>query len=234
MVAAAAWGVLLTGYALGREGLISHDVVLESGEVSLPLAVGLFVAAWQVMIAAMMLPTTVPAVHTFARRAGVNGGGPWVHVAVFLAAYFVIWTAFGVIALTGDAAVHTLAHSWEWLDRRPALVTAAVLGAAGIYQFLPVKARCLARCRNPDDFLGGDGGRTGAWSIGIHHGIACLGSSWALMLVMFGVGVHALWVILVLTIVLVAEKTTSVGARAVPVVGAALIAAAVAISLGVA
>ncbi|WP_046468540.1 DUF2182 domain-containing protein [Allosalinactinospora lopnorensis] len=223
--AAAAWVVLLAGYALGLGNLLAHGTVLESDSRALPVAVLLFIAGWQVMIGAMMLPSTVPVVEEFTRtRNGRSRGG----LAVFLAAYFAVWTVFGVAALSGDAAVHHLAHNWHWLEERPSLVAAAVLVLAGAYQFLPVKRRCLAECRSPAGLLDTDGRPdAGAWRPGVRHAIACLGSSWALMLVMFAVGVHTLWVVAALTVVLLAEKTFPIGPGIVPVVGAALIAGGV-------
>ena len=62
-----------------------------------------------------------------------------------------------------------------------------------------------------------------AWHLGLHHGAFCLGSCWALMLVMFGLGVGSLLSMAVLTGVMVIEKTYPGGQRLSPVIGIILL-----------
>lgn len=50
-------------------------------------------------------------------------------------------------------------------------------------------------------------GLRGAWNLGIYHGFYCLGCCWALMLVMFVVGVGHLTWMLALTVVMTMERT---------------------------
>ena len=67
----------------------------------------------------------------------------------------------------------------------------------------------------------------GAWRLGLRHGVFCLGSCWALMLVMFGLGVGSLVPMALLTGVIVEEKTFPGGRRLSPVIGVALLGLAV-------
>ena len=60
----------------------------------------------------------------------------------------------------------------------------------------------------------------------MRHGAFCVGCCWALMLVMFAAGVASLIWMALLTAVMIHEKTRPAGARAVPVTGVALLAAA--------
>src|SRR5262249_22071643 len=55
-----AWGVVLLAMVTGQTRLIDHDYLLE--QIGLPWAAALavFLLCWQVMIAAMMLPATLP------------------------------------------------------------------------------------------------------------------------------------------------------------------------------
>lgn len=220
VLAITAWALLVAGYATGLEGLLSHDVILEHSEIPLPMAALVFVAAWQIMIAAMMLPTALPAIHVFSR----SGRRPRARadLVVFLGAYFALWTAFGIAALASDAGVHALTDSWGWLGDRPSLVAAGVLVVAGTYQFLPVKRRCLAGCRYPAALLTCRGPGQGGWQPGIRHALACLGSNWAVMLVMFAFGSRSLWWVVILTLVMVAEKTLPCWRWTVATVGAGL------------
>src|SRR6266699_2390487 len=62
-----------------------------------------------------------------------------------------------------------------------------------------------------------------AWHLGLRHGGYCLGCCWALMLVMFGVGVGNLAGMAVLTGVMVIEKAMPGGKRRSPLIGIALL-----------
>jgi predicted metal-binding membrane protein len=74
-------------------------------------------------------------------------------------------------------------------------------------------------------------GSGGAWRLGTRHALSCLGCCWALMLLLFGSGVANLAWMLVLTAVMVAEKTARWGARLSAPVGVSLLAAAAMIGL---
>ena len=69
--------------------------------------------------------------------------------------------------------------------------------AAGIYEWSPPKARCLANCRNTREFLASHWrpGVIGALRVGVRHGAYCLGCYWALMLLLFAVdALNLIWV----------------------------------------
>jgi len=66
-------------------------------------------------------------------------------------------------------------------------------------------------------------GRGADWRLGLRHGIFCLGCRWALMLVMFGLGVGSLLWLAVLTGVMVMGKTFSGRERLSPVIGIVLL-----------
>jgi predicted metal-binding membrane protein len=61
------------------------------------------------------------------------------------------------------------------------------------------------------------------WDLGVRHGLYCLGCCWALMLVMFSVGVTHLTGMLLLSAVMAIEKTSRWGQVVVPVVGVGLL-----------
>jgi predicted metal-binding membrane protein len=69
-------------------------------------------------------------------------------------------------------------------------------------------------------------GPRGGLRLGMRHGVFCVGCCWALMLVMFAAGVASLIWMALLSAVMIHEKTRPAGARAVPVTGVALVAAA--------
>jgi predicted metal-binding membrane protein len=219
------WALALTIPAFGHGGALSHDAALGTTAVPGIGSLLLFLVAWQVMTAAMMLPSSLPMVGLFA-RACRGQSRPGLALVAFLAAYFAVWTGFALLALTGDAALHRLVERWGWLDARPWLVTGSVLVLAGAFQFSPLKERCLDACRTPLNFLWRyyRRGTAAAWALGLRHGLFCLGCCWALMLTMFAVGVGSLVWMAGLTGVMVIEKTVPWGRRLAPLVGAALLA----------
>ena len=222
---AAAWVLMLGLVALDQASLIEHDAVIAGAGEALPLAIVVFVATWQLMTAAMMLPTSLPMLRAFAVPARAQAH-PRATMAAFLAGYFAIWTLFAVFALASDAVVHWLVDTWSWLADRPWLISGGILVGAGAFQFSPIKERCLAECRSPVQFLWRHyrPGVANAWRLGLRHGIFCLGCCWALMLVMFAVGVGSLAWMAALTAVMLVEKTSRYGRPMVPIVGVALLA----------
>ena len=125
--------------------------------------------------------------------------------------------------MTGDAVLHRFVDATPWLAARPWLIEAAVLAVAGAWQLTPLKRRCLAACRHPAGLLPTALPRRGAFSVAFEHGLACLGSSWALMLLMFAEGFGSLWWMVVLTALMVYETTGRDGQRAAFAAGAFLL-----------
>jgi predicted metal-binding membrane protein len=104
-----------------------------------------------------------------------------------------------------------------------------VLIAAGVFQWTPLKRACLATCRAPLAFLmtGWREGRSGAFAMGLRHGLYCLGCCWALMALLFVAGVmNLLWVVAITLAVLV-EKLVPRGDLVGRLAGVALAGAGV-------
>jgi predicted metal-binding membrane protein len=219
-----AWGVLVAGDLLGYAWLVQHDVLLETGTLPPLVAMPLFLAAWQLMTAAMMLPTALPTVGLFA-RASRGQEWPRLALAAFLGGYAAVWTGFAVVALAGDGVVHAVVDAWPWLAARPGLVTGGVLVVAGAGQLTGLTERCLDACRNPLQTLLRWYGRGvgAAWRLGVRHGAFCVGCCWPLMLVAFGIGVGSLPLMLALAGVMLAARTAPGGQRILRPAGIGLI-----------
>jgi len=223
---AAAWLAAVAAQAAGAASLLHHDALIADGP-PVWIALPLFLVAWQVMIAAMMLPSSLPLVRMFA-RASAGQPRPGKAMAGFLAGYALVWSAFGALAFLFDVGVHAAIDSSSWLHDNEWLLGGSVLALAGAFQFTKLKDACLERCRHPGQFLIRfyERGTGGGFRLGARHGAFCLGCCWALMLVMFAVGVASLAWMAVLTGLMVWEKTRPSGARSVPVTGVALLGAA--------
>ena len=223
-VALMSWALAIVAIVTGNGRLADHHALI--GHRTLPWALALlsFLLAWQVMIAAMMLPTSLPMIRLFARASGGQPQAALVR-AVFLAAYLAVWTGFAVLAFAGDTALHALAGHAGWLGDHPAVITGGTLLLAGWFQFSTLKERCLEQCRHPASFLlrWYRRGLGPAWSLGVRHGLFCLGCCWALMLLMFAVGVGSVAWMALLTGVMLIEKTARWGKRLVPWVGLLLL-----------
>ena len=135
--------------------------------------------------------------------------------------------AFGVAAHAADCFVHEIVERSSWLEARAWLIGAATLILAGAFQFSRLKYRCLEKCRAPLSFVTeywrGRNERRNAFSLCIHHGIFCVGCCWALMLLMFGVGVGNVAWMLGLGAVMAAEKNFSWGPSLSAPIGVALL-----------
>ena len=188
------------------------------------MALALFACAWQAMIVAMMLPSSLPLMRLFG-SVTTQRPRPLRLRASFYGGYALVWTAFGLAAFLFDVGVHATVDAWPWLSRHDWLIGGSLLAAAGAFQFTPLKYACLDRCRAPGAFLLRyyERGAGGALRLGLRHGAFCLGCCWALMLVIPAAGVASLAWMAILTAVMVLEKTHPAGRRLAPVVGVALI-----------
>jgi predicted metal-binding membrane protein len=201
--------------------------------VAVPAAV--HAAAWVLMIAAMMLPTTYPLLAMFHRvTAGRADGGRL--VARVVLGFLLVWLAFGVVAYGIDAGVRAVASKSDWMLLYGWAVGAVALAGAGLFQFSALKYRCLEQCQAPFSFVAArwHGARPGAEAlrIGIDHGIFCVGCCWALMLVMFVVGMGNLGWMLLLATVMAAEKNLPLGRSIAAPTGFALLGGAALLAAG--
>jgi predicted metal-binding membrane protein len=222
---AVAWLVALAAEASGAASPLHHDALIEDGP-ALSVAMPAFLVAWQLMIAAMMLPSSLPLVRLFAAASARQPRSRGAMTGL-LGGYALVWSVFGALAFTLDLGVHAAVdanrslHEYEWL------LGGLVLVLAGAFQFTKLKDACLDKCRHPGAFMLRfyERGIRGGFRLGARHGAFCVGCCWALMLVMFAAGVASLLWMAALTAVMVHEKTRPQGARTVPVTGVALLAA---------
>jgi predicted metal-binding membrane protein len=221
---AAAWVVSVAAAVSGEGAHVHHDALLGHGAPPLLGVLG-FLLGWQVMIAAMMLPSSLPLVRMLgAASAHVPDRGRV--VAAFLAAYALVWSAFGLLAFAGDMGLHALVNGSAWMREHDWAIGPSALLLAGAFQFSSLKDACLRSCRHPASFMHRHyrRGTGGAFALGLRHAAFCVGCCWALMLVMFAAGVASLVWMALLTTLMVHEKTRPAGQRTVPITGATLLA----------
>jgi predicted metal-binding membrane protein len=179
-------------------------------------SLGWYVGVWVTMSAAMMLPTAVPTAAVVAR---ISRGLPTV---LFTAGYLAAWTVYGLAAYALFRLVTSLDLEWLAWDRGGPYVTGAVLVGAGLYELTPLKAACLRRCRSVERERGDEA--LSGLRAGLEHGIYCIGASWALMAVLFALGVMSLLWMAIVAAVIFAEKVLPNGDRISRFVAPALVA----------
>lgn len=170
---------------------------------------GWYLGFWVTMIAAMMLPSAVPATRHLSRRASR------VPALFFTAGYLAVWTAYGLLAYGVFRFVASLDMDWLDWDRGGPYAAGAVIVAAGLYEMTPLKRASLRRCRSAP--------HGNALRSGLAHGIDCVGSSGALMAALFALGAMSLFWMAVVAVVIFVEKVLPAGPRLVPVFTAALV-----------
>jgi len=150
---------------------------------------------WMLMAVAMMLPSAAPLIRTYCEIADTAEakGEAVVHPLVLVAGYLSVWAMASLLFAA-------LTYSLTRTAPATGLAAAAALGIAGLYQFSGLKQACLEKCRNPFAIL------FSRWSskpsrilrLAAEQGLWCLGCCWALMLVMFAVGVmNVFWMALI-------------------------------------
>jgi len=228
---ALAWAAAVAAHATGVAGRFHHDVLFADDTPGL-VGVGGYALAWTVMVTAMMLPSAVPLLRLFVKTsAGQARRGRL--LACFAAGYLAVWLVFGWAALVFDGGVHQAVDALPWLAARPWLVGAATLGLAGAFQFSTLKDRCLTECRHPAAYLLRHyrRGPRNAFRLGWGHGLYCLGCCWALMLVMFAVGVSDLRWMAALAGLMAYEKLGRRGPAVAAAAGVAALVLAVLVAL---
>jgi predicted metal-binding membrane protein len=123
---------------------------------------------------------------------------PVVPTIIFLAGYIAIWTGFSLVATVVQWLLQKSGLLTTMMQSASYYFSAALFVAAGLFQFSPLKERCLAHCRSPDGFILTEwrDGAAGAFVMGARHGLFCLGCCGGLMLLLFAVAVMDLrWVV---------------------------------------
>ena len=221
-LAASAWLALWLWGASPYGRYLHH----EAGVGPLPLEASLFAAGWVLMIVAMMLPSSVPLVVTFGMLVR-RRRRPGMLVMLLLGGYLAVWGSFGLAAWLLDRGIHAAVEALPWLAAHPQLILGSTLLAAGLWQFSPLRDRCLDECRSPLGFVmnrwRGTSERRESFAMGLAHGAFCVGCCWSLMLVMFGVGLGSVAAMLGLGALTAVEKNLPWGRRLTHPLGFALV-----------
>jgi predicted metal-binding membrane protein len=201
-------GMDMTGYRMIPAG---RALMMPASSPWQPIEFAYVFAMWVVMMIGMMTPSAAPIILVYA-RVGRHAAEsrPFASAAWFAGGYLLVWTAFSLAATSA-----------QWGLERAALLTPMMAGAsnifggillilAGFYQWTPLKDVCLSQCQAPLGFILSHGGFQGAATsslmLGFRHGVYCLGCCWALMVLLFALGVMNLFWIAALASLVLLEK----------------------------
>jgi predicted metal-binding membrane protein len=209
-----------TRQSSGMDGMVQGFAQVGTA-MRFDMTVPLFLGMWTSMMVAMMFPTIAPIVllHRLVVR---RRGGGITPTAVFVAGYLAVWVTIGFVPLAALLGFRHVSDATTWVPR----LGGAVLAVAGAYQFTRWKATCLKACRSPLTFLAThDFGRglAGTMRAGVSHGAYCLGCCWALMSVLFVVGLMNLAWMAAIAVVFLAEKNWKHAPTLTRVVGTSLV-----------
>src|SRR5262245_23968924 len=229
----AAWALMLhhsitMSAPMDWAGRAAMGVEMSDAKASLG-GLGVFLAVWTVMMSAMMLPSTAPMILTFAAAQARRNRNVAVPTWMFVAGYILVWDYAGVVVYVLVHSGKDLVDRLAWLESGAwaPLALGVTLTLVGLYQFTPLKRLCLHHCRSPLAFVEQHwrDGWEGAVEMGCRHGLYCLGCCWALFGVMVAAaGMMSIVWMLLMTLVVFAEKVLPHGPRISVAVALGLIA----------
>ena len=148
---------------------------------------------WSAMTLAMMLPSASPMILTYAEIAetAARKSERIVSPLVIAAGYASVWLVFSLLATVIQIVLTRAALLNTGITSASGILAGAIFIGAGVYQFSALKHACLTHCQNPFPFFFTNWATTlgGVFRLGVEQGLYCLGCCWAMMMVMFAVGV---------------------------------------------
>jgi predicted metal-binding membrane protein len=184
-----------------------------------PISISLFTATWTVGMAAMMFPAITPMVLLYNRLMGGGDNATQkqkqadenlmveekpqyynnsisLKLTLFVTCYLVVWALTGIVLLLGWSIPMNSLLVGNGQERLVDTIFGVVLILSGLYQFSPLKTKCLGYCESPMSFFMRRW-RDGVWGavrMGTYHGLYCLGCCWPYFLLMVALGwMNLLW-----------------------------------------
>ena len=183
-----------------------------------PLSISLFTASWTAGMAAMMFPAITPMVLMYNRLVinrknnrdrqssvtiqeekedkATSSSFPSLRIILFVGSYLLVWALTGIVLLLGWSAMMNSTIMTTGNTVFIQYLYGSLLIIAGAYQFTPLKRICIGYCESPMSFFmrRWRDGASGAFKMGVYHGIYCLGCCWAYFLLMVALGwMNLLW-----------------------------------------
>ncbi|WP_158671939.1 DUF2182 domain-containing protein [Bradyrhizobium guangdongense] len=216
-------GMDMTGYRMIPAG---QALMMPATSPWQPIEFAYVFVMWVAMMIGMMTPSAAPIILVYARIGRQTAEGrALARAAWFTSGYLLAWFGFSLAATSAQWALERAALLTPMMVSASKIVAGILLILAGLYQWTPLKDVCLSQCQAPLGFILSRGGfratATGSLMLGLRHGIYCLGCCWALMALLFALGVMNLFWIASLAILVLLEKVTPSGRLIARTVGVA-------------
>jgi predicted metal-binding membrane protein len=137
---------------------------------------------------------------------------------LFVSSYLLVWAITGIAILVGWSIPMNYLLAEPFTNNAQSLVNiifGVLLVISGLYQFSPLKTKCLGYCESPMSFFmrRWRSGTVGAMKMGVYHGLYCLGCCWPYFLLMVALGwMSLLWMALFAAIIF-GEKVWTKGGK---------------------
>ena len=137
---------------------------------------------------------------------------------LFVGSYLLVWAITGIAILVGWSIPMNYLLAEPFTNNAQSLVDiifGVLLVISGLYQFSPLKTKCLGYCESPMSFFmrRWRSGTVGAMKMGMYHGLYCLGCCWPYFLLMVALGwMSLLWMALFAAIIF-GEKVWTKGGK---------------------
>jgi predicted metal-binding membrane protein len=192
-----------------------------------PGAAASFLGMWVVMMVAMMLPSLVPMLRRYRQAVGRTDERRLDSLTATVgAAYFFVWTVFGMAVFPLGAALAAIEMQQSALARAVPIAAGVVVLIAGALQFSAWKARHLACCRELPGrgrTLPADAGT--AWRYGLRLGLHCSHCCAGLITILLVVGVMDLRAMAVVAAAITSERLAPAGEHVARAIGAIVVGA---------
>lgn len=185
-----------------------------------------FLGMWAVMMPAMMTPALTPMLRRYRRAVAATAAHAGCLSTTVAAAYFLVWTAFGLPVFALGAALAAAAMQWPALARAAPFAAGLLVLGAGVLQFTAWKARQLACCREtplPGRIMPPT--TATAWRHGLRLGMHCVRCCLGPTAVLLALGFMDLRVMAVVTAAITTERLAPAGLPVARAVGALAITA---------
>jgi len=222
-------GMDMTGYRMIPAG---QALMMPASSPWQPIEFAYVFAMWVVMMVGMMTPSAAPIILVYARvgRQAAESR-PFASTAWFAGGYLLAWIAVSLAATSAQWALERAVLLTPMMASASKIVGGILLILAGLYQWTSLKDVCLSQCQAPLGFIlsrgGFQGAATSSLMLGFRHGAYCLGCCWALMVLLFALGVMNLFWITALAILVLLEKVMPSGRVIARIAGIALFAGGV-------
>lgn len=224
--------------------IFQEDMMSSMARVQNVPALTIFTSIWTVGMAAMMFPAIIPMVVLYNKLVNSNGEGATqlmadnprrtfsIKVSLFVGSYLVVWAVTGIALLFGWSEMMALLG--DSIGQSMHYVFGTVLIISGIYQFTPLKTKCLGYCESPMSFFmrRWSSGTLGAVKMGLFHGLYCLGCCWPYFLLMVALGWMNLFWMAVFALIIFGEKIWSRGIWIARIAGVGFIISGLLLGIG--